>query len=82
MMTPVIKRRHKQQSVPHGQLVLSRRTGQSIVLRCPDTGVKIVVTVAEVRNGKVRLATNAPKAFMVNRCEVDREVHPDDYERG
>lgn len=80
MMEPITKRRHKQQPVPHGQLVLSRRTGQSIVLRCPDTGVKIVVTVAEVRNGKVRLATNAPKAFTVNRCEVDRVIHAEDYE--
>lgn len=80
MMEPITKRRHKQQSVPHGQLVLSRRTGQSIVLRCPDTGAKIVVTVVEVRNGKVRLATNAPKSLAVNRCEVDREIHAEDYE--
>ena len=46
-------------------LVLSRRPGQSIVV-----GDDIVVTIVELRNGRVQLGVQAPKYVPVFRQEI------------
>ena len=46
-------------------LVLSRKKGESIVI-----GDDIVVTVVDLRNGKVRLGVEAPKEVPVHRKEL------------
>jgi carbon storage regulator CsrA len=46
-------------------LVISRRVGESVVI-----GDDIVLTVAEVRGNKVRLAVAAPTETAVHRAEV------------
>ena len=50
-------------------LVLSRRTGESIVI-----GDDVVVTVLEVRGDVVRLGVAAPRSVQVHREEVYREL--------
>jgi carbon storage regulator len=50
-------------------LVLSRREQQSICI-----GRDIVVTVAEIRHGSVRLAITAPAATPVHRLEVRSRI--------
>lgn len=46
-------------------LVLSRHVGEKIVIRDD-----IVVTVVDIRGGKVRLGVDAPKEVPVHRQEV------------
>jgi carbon storage regulator len=50
-------------------LVLSRRTGESIII-----GDDIVVTVLEVRGDVVRVGIDAPRSIRVHREEVYREL--------
>jgi carbon storage regulator len=50
-------------------LVLSRRTGESIII-----GDDIVVTVLEVRGDVVRVGIDAPRSVRVHREEVYREL--------
>ena len=51
-------------------LVLSRRTGESVVI-----GDDVVVTVLEVKgDGGVRLGIDAPRSVQVHRAEVYAEV--------
>jgi carbon storage regulator len=50
-------------------LVLTRRTGESIVI-----GDQIVVTVLEVRSDQVRIGIEAPRSVQVHREEVVRRV--------
>lgn len=50
-------------------LVLTRRTGESIVI-----GNEIVVTVVEVRSGQVRLGIDAPRSIEVHRQEIFEQV--------
>lgn len=50
-------------------LVLSRRTGESVVI-----GDDVVVTVLEVRGDVIRLGIRAPRAVQVHREEVYREL--------
>lgn len=46
-------------------LILSRLVNQKIMI-----GDEIAITVVEIRNGKVRLGIDAPKAIGVHREEV------------
>jgi carbon storage regulator len=46
-------------------LVLTRKTNESIII-----GEDIVLTVIEIRRGKVRLGVNAPKEVSVHRHEI------------
>jgi carbon storage regulator len=50
-------------------LVLSRRTGESVMV-----GDDVVVTVLEVRGDVIRLGINAPRTVQVHREEVYREL--------
>lgn len=50
-------------------LVLSRRTGESLVI-----GDDVVVTVLEVRGDVVRIGIAAPRSVRVHREEVYREL--------
>lgn len=50
-------------------LVLTRRTGDSIVI-----GGQIVITVLEVRGDVVRIGVEAPRDIQVHRAEVYRAV--------
>lgn len=51
-------------------LVLTRKTGQSIVI---DGGIEI--TVLEVRGGQIRLGISAPTEIKVNRKELLERSH-------
>ena len=51
-------------------LVLSRKKGESIVI-----GEHIVVTVVDLRNGKVRLGVEAPKEVPVHRQELYDKIN-------
>ena len=50
-------------------LVLSRRTGESVVI-----GHEVTVTVLEVRGDVVRIGIDAPRHVQVHREEVYREL--------
>ena len=51
-------------------LVLSRKKGESIVI-----SDSIVVTVVDLRNGKVRLGVEAPKEVPVHRKELQDKIN-------
>lgn len=54
-----------------GNLVLTRRTGESVIIRNEAGEVVVIVAVQEVRSGKVKLLFQAPPAWPVNRQEID-----------
>ncbi|MEI7832075.1 MAG: carbon storage regulator [bacterium] len=57
-------------------LVLTRKTGQSIVI---DGGIEI--TVLEVRGGQIRLGISAPTEIKVNRKELlEQRPHVEEAE--
>ncbi len=49
-------------------LVLSRKKGESIVIRFGNE--EVVVTICEIRGDKVRIGTTAPDHIRVDREEV------------
>ena len=57
-------------------LVLSRLVHESIVITVPD-GVRMTITIAEVRGDKVRLGIEAPKEYRVHRKEVQDKIDMD-----
>jgi carbon storage regulator len=52
-------------------LVLSRRRGERILI-----GDRIVVTVAKLEKGRVRLGIEAPREIAVFRAEIDPRLPP------
>lgn len=52
-------------------LVLSRKLGERIII-----GDRIVVTVARLANGQVRLGIEAPREIAVFREEIEPRLHP------
>lgn len=50
-------------------LVLTRRTGESIVI-----GNDVVVTILEVRGDQIRVGIDAPRSVQVHREEVFKQV--------
>lgn len=52
-----------------GQLVLSRKPNETIVVQSPE-GTLITVSVIEIRGDKVLLMTRAPKSWRVHRGEI------------
>ena len=61
-------------------LILSRRTGEGVVI-----GADITVTVLGIKGNQVRLGIRAPKDVAVNRTEIheriERESEPGDEGR-
>ncbi len=58
-------------------LVLSRRPGEQVLI-----GKEIVVTVLEVRGGRVKLGFLGPEQVPINRKEIERKsAAPDDSKR-
>lgn len=59
-------------------LVLSRFIGEKIVLRLED-GRELVVAVADVDRGKVRIGVEAPRSVVIFRSELrDSYAPPED----
>ena len=57
-----------------GQLVLSRKAGESIDMTCED-GTKIKITAIEFQGGsRVKLMFNAPKSVKILRSELEPEA--------
>ena len=54
-------------------LVLTRRTGQMIMIYDPKTETTIEVTVTEVKGDQVRLGIVAPRDVAVDRSEIAAE---------
>lgn len=50
-------------------LVLTRKKGEEIIILG-----NIKITVAEIKNGRVKLAIDAPKSVSVNRAEIMSKV--------
>ena len=50
-------------------LVLTRRTGQSIMI-----GNDVTVTVLEIRNDQVRIGVAAPRSVQVHREEIYEQI--------
>ena len=51
-------------------LVLTRRTGQMIMIYDPKTDTTIEVTVTEIKDDQVRLGVVAPRDIAVDRSEI------------
>ena len=58
-------------------LVLTRRTGQMIMIYDPKTETTIEVTVTEVKGDQVRLGIVAPRNVAVDRSEISERKHAD-----
>lgn len=56
--------------INHGGLALMRRAGETLALDNTKTGERILLSVAEVRGGKVILLCAAPDHVKVLRVEV------------
>jgi carbon storage regulator len=57
-------------------LVLSRRVDQRIMI----DGGRIVITVVDIRNDKVRIGIDAPDDVVVHREEVQRAIERDGFD--
>jgi carbon storage regulator len=57
-------------------LVLSRRVDQRIMI----DGGRIIITVVDIRNDKVRIGIDAPDDVVVNREEVQRAIERDGFD--
>jgi carbon storage regulator CsrA len=70
-------RKPKAESGQYGNLVVSRRANERIVLRLED-GRVIRITVCDFRHGPkgaaVRLHISAPRSISVHREEIDRRI--------
>ena len=55
----------------HGNLVIGRFPGESVVLFVGDH--RVTVTVCAVRGNKVRLGFEAPKEMAILRGEIEKE---------
>ena len=54
-------------SAPHSNLVLTRRTGQKIIIGDEE----VIITVVDIdKRGQVRLRFNSPKTTAINREEI------------
>lgn len=51
-------------------LILSRKTGEKVVIETPGGDVEVCVT--NVRGGTVAVGFNAPKDFNIRRAEIPR----------
>lgn len=54
-------------------LILSRRTGESLMI-----GDDVTVTILEIKGNQVRVGINGPKVVPVHREEIYRRIHQKD----
>jgi len=57
--------------MPNGNLILSRKKSESIVI-----DDDIIITVAQIRGGKVRLSISAPRELSIRREEANKTEEP------
>lgn len=60
-------------------LILSRSTGQTLVIEFEDKMVE--VTVWSVRGNQVRIGIDAPKEVIVNREEIHKRIQLEGYKK-
>lgn len=53
-----------------GNLILSRRANEVVVISNPETGVVVRVTILAYDRGQVKISFDAPKYVNVDRLEV------------
>jgi carbon storage regulator len=62
-------------------LVLSRKRGESVVIRCKD-GTQMKVTLVELRGDRVRLGFQAPSEVAIHREEIYAEIEKAKGQKG
>lgn len=60
----------------NGVLTLGRRAQQSVLIRCGDVTIEVVMV--EIRGDRARLAFSAPKHVAILRAELDERPNHDD----
>ncbi len=60
----------------NGGLTLGRRAQESVIIRCGDTTIEVVMV--EIRGDKARLYFSAPRHVEILRAELDERPNHDD----
>ena len=60
----------------NGGLTLGRRAQESVLIRCGDTTIEVVMV--EIRGDKARLYFSAPKHVVLLRAELEERPNHDD----
>jgi carbon storage regulator CsrA len=60
----------------NGGLTLGRRAQESVIIRCGDTTIEVVMV--EIRGDKARLYFSAPKHVVLLRAELEERANHDD----
>jgi len=60
----------------NGVLTLGRRAQQSVLIRCGDVTIKVVMV--EIRGDRARLAFSAPRDVEILRAELEERPNHDD----
>jgi carbon storage regulator CsrA len=60
----------------NGGLTLGRRAQESVIIRCGDTTIEVVMV--EIRGDKARLYFSAPKHVVLLRAELEERPNHDD----
>ncbi len=60
----------------NGGLTLGRRAQESVIIRCGDTTIEVVMV--EIRGDKARLYFSAPRHVEIVRAELDERPNHDD----
>ena len=58
----------------NGGLTLGRRAQESVIIRCGDTTIEVVMV--EIRGDRARLAFSAPRHVEIVRAELERRPEP------
>lgn len=62
-------------------LVLGRKTGEEILITCPN-GDEIRLTVVDIDRAKMRLGIDAPRSYTIMRTEIVEGFHDNPPPRG
>ena len=74
---PVSKvKKFRTNSDGNGVLTLGRRAQQSVLIRCGDVTIEVVMV--EIRGDRARLAFSAPRDVEILRAELDERISHDD----
>ena len=74
---PVSKvKKFRTNSDGNGVLTLGRRAQQSVLIRCGDVTIEVVMV--EIRGDRARLAFSAPRDVEILRAELDERPNHDD----